>query len=431
MNTLSRTLDAIARLLDRLTPGRIIGAAVVLRLAFGLTWMLFINVPPENVPVAGDTWEQAGADGYLQIARTLLLTGEYAFEPGGAPVHNRPPLQVVLLLVFGAWWPSHWFVVWMIGSALLSLCMLLGLRALAREMTLGERAQRVLLLLAGFHPYMIFISKTTTFINVAALLLVLVVLLVLRIRRDPLRYAPLAGLAMGAGALAHGTFLLLPVLAAPYVLGLREIAFPRRAAAAGLIVAAALCVVAPWSLRNLRTFDRFIPVVTGNGYHYWKGDAVYFGGHYPMARLYKAETGKPFEEKYYGAVDPEADAVLWRLAKEDMIARPGRIPLRLLIGSWTFLAPTDGGPKKMLVSAALNIPLAFALLVLLWRRRRSLTREQLALAAVLLYVVEAFAFFVSWGSYFTMLLPLALLLCLSLVKNERENAKKHAKICVK
>lgn len=427
MNTLSRTLDAIARLLDRLTPPRIIGAAVVLRLAFGLVWMLFINIPPENVPVSGDTWEQAGADGYLQIARTLLLTGEYAFEPGGPPVHNRPPMQVVLQLVFGAWLPAYWYVVWMFGSALLSLGMLFALRALARDMDFGDRAQRVLLLLAGFHPYMIFISKTTTFINVAALLLVLVALLVFRIRRDPLRYAPLAGLAMGAGALAHGTFLLLPVLAAPWVMGLRTISFPRRVTAVGLIAAAALCVVAPWTVRNLQTFNRFIPVVTGNGYHYWKGDAVYFGGHYPMARLYETETGKSFEEKYYGAVDPDADAVLWRLAKEDMIARPERIPLRLLIGTWTFLAPTDGGPKKMLVSAVLNIPLVLVLLALLWRHRRSITREQLALAVVLLYGVEAFAFFVSWGSYFTMLLPLALLLLVSLAGKNHEDTKTQIK----
>ncbi|MBR9976178.1 MAG: hypothetical protein KFF77_11400, partial [Bacteroidetes bacterium] len=68
----------------------------------------------------------------------------------------------------------------------------------------------------------------------------------------------------------------------------------------------------------------------------------------------------------------------------------------------------------------LNIPLALALLALFlraWRRRR-LTREQLALMLLLLYVVEAFAFFVAWGSYFTMLLPLALLLLVSLGRNQ-------------
>lgn len=413
--------DRFLRFLDRLSPGRIIAAAVLVRLLFGLSWMLFVNVPPENVPVANATWEQAGADGYLQIARTLLISGAYAFEPGGPPVHNRPPLPVALMLVFGAWLPSHWYIVWMFGSALLSLAMLTALRALARDLAFGPRAERVTLLLAGFHPYLIFISKTTTFINVATLLLVVSMLMLLRIRSGTGRLeaegrGALAGLVMGAGALTHGTFLLLPVLAAPYVLSLGAIRMRRRLVTATLVVAGALLVVAPWTLRNARTFDRFIPVVTGNGYHYWKGEAVYFGGDYPMARLYEAETGMPFEEKFYGAVDPDADAVLWRLAKEDMRARPLRTALRFPIGTWTFIAPTDGGPRKMLVSAVLNIPLLLALLVLFWRamRRRALGREQIVLALLLLYVVEAFAFFAAWGSYFTMLLPLALLLLVSL-----------------
>ncbi len=431
MTPRERITDGARRLLDALTPGRIIVAAVALRLLFGLLWMLFVNVPPENVPVEGDTWEQAGADGYLQIARTLLISGEYAFAPGAPPVHNRPPLQVGLLLLFGAWWPGHWYIVWMLGSALLSLSMLVALRALARQMQLDDRGQRLVLLLAGFHPYMIFISKTTTFINAAAMLLVLAVLFVYRIRQRPVRSALAAGFTMGAGALTHGTFLLLPLLAAPYVLSLRALGWRRRITAAVLVIAATLVVVAPWTLRNVRTFDSVIPVVTGNGYHYWKGEAVYFGGDYPMARVYETATGRKFEEKYYGAVDPEADAVLWTLAKADMRAHPGRIPLRLLIGTWTFFAPTDGGPRKMLVSAVLNIPLVLLLLTLIWRRRRSLTREQIALAALLLYIVEAFAFFVSWGSYFTMLLPIALLLFVSLLKKNHETAKtqkRHAKV---
>ena len=417
-----RFFAAMTAFVDRLRPGRIIAAAVLARLLFGLAWMLFVNVPPENVPVAGDTWAHAGADGYLQIARTLLLSGEYAFEPGGPPVHNRPPLPVALLLVFGAWLPAQWYLVWMAGSSLLSPAMLAALRALARALGFSPRAERLTLLLAGFHPYMIFISKTTTFINAAALLLVVVVLLVFRLRRSGRllpQYAVLAGLAMGAGALTHGTFLLLPLLAVPYLLSLREHRMSRRVLATALVAGAALLVVAPWTLRNQQTFDRMIPVVTGNGYHYWKGEAVYFGGDYPMAALYEEATGRPFEERYYGAVDPAADAVLWDLAKEDMIARPGRIPQRLAVGTFSFLAPWDSSRAKAIVSGVLNIPLALALLALFIRawRRRALTREQFALMLLLLYVVEAFAFFVAWGSYFTMLLPLALLLLVSLGRN--------------
>lgn len=413
---MNAVLQRLWDMIERLRPGRIIAAAVAVRLLFGLFWMLAVNAPPENVPVAGDTWYQAGADGYLQIARTMLMTGEYAFMPDGPPVHNRPPVQVLLLMIFGAWWPAHWYLVWMLGSALLSLLMLTALRALGRDLELSPRMLRLLLLLAGFHPYLIFISKTTTFINAAALLLTAVALCTFRIRRAPLRYAPAAGVLMGIGALTHGTFLLMPLLAAPYILSCRILPASRRIAAVLLVVVCTAAVVAPWTLRNVRRFDRFIPVVTGNGYHYWKGEAVYFGGHYPMARLYEAETGKEFEQMYYGAVDPGADAVLWRLAKEDMLARPERIPLRLIIGTGAFLAPWDGGPKKAIASAVMNIPLVVLLLYAFLRqlRRGGFTAEQIALAVMLLYIVEAFAFFVAWGSYFTMLLPLALLLMVSL-----------------
>ena len=414
---------------EHLRPGRIIAAAVAVRLLFGLFWMLAVNAPPENVPVAADTWHQAGADGYLQIARTMLLTGEYAFMPGGPPVHNRPPVQVVLLMIFGAWWPAHWYLVWMLGSALLSLLMLTALHALGRELDLSPRMLRLLLLLAGFHPYLIFISKTTTFINAAALLLTVVTLFTLRIRRAPLRHAPVAGALMGVGALTHGTFLLMPLLAAPYILSRRMLPTGKRIAATLLVILCAAAVVAPWTLRNIHTFDRFIPVVTGNGYHYWKGEAVYFGGHYPMARLYESETGREFEEMYYGAVDPDADAVLWRLAKEDMRARPERIPLRLIIGTGAFFAPWDGGPKKAIASALLNLPLLFFLLYGFFRRLRrgSFTAEQIALTVLLIYIVEAFAFFVAWGSYFTMLLPLALLLTVSFFDGPKTQSPQAAK----
>ncbi len=407
------SLRARARtLLERTRSRDIILAAVLLRLAFGLIWVLFVNAPPENVPVLGATRESAGADGYLQIARTLLESGEYAFEPGGPPVHNRPPAQVALLLLFGAWLPELWFVPWITGSALLSLLMLLAVRALARELHVGLRGERIALLLAGFHPYLLFISKTTTFINLAALLLVAVAVAVLRIRRRPIAASAGTGLLCGLGALTHGTFLLLPLLAAAYTVSLRALPWRLRVPAMLLPLLLTAVVVAPWTYRNFTTFQTPIPVVTGNGYHYWKGEAVYFGGDYPMADVYHRATGKEFRERYYGAVDPAADAVLWEEAKKDMLARPWRIPQRLAIGSLAFFAPWDSSRAKAVVSAALNLPLLVALGLLLVRPayRRRLRREHLFLFALLAYIVAAFAFFVAWGSYFTMILPVALTL---------------------
>jgi 4-amino-4-deoxy-L-arabinose transferase-like glycosyltransferase len=403
-------------LLDSFSSGRIILLAVVLRLCFGLIWVLFINRPAENVPVDGDTWFQAGADGYVQIARTLLISGEYAFHPDAPPVHNRPPVQVVLLLFFGAWLPSHWFIVWIFASALLSWLLLLCIRILCRELDMSRRSERLTLLLSGFHPYMVFISKTTTFINIAALLLAAVTVAALRIRRHPYVYSLASGLLCGIGALTHGVFLLLPLLITVLITRLRALPMLTRLASMLLVLSIATAVIAPWTLRNISAFGSFIPVVTGNGYHYWKGEAVYFGGDYPMAEVYTRVTGKPFEEMYYGAVDPAADAILWSEAKRDMLSRPWRIPQRLFIGSLAFFAPWDSSYFKALVSAMLNIPLLLALAYFGVRALRAgrLRLEHFALAFLLLYVVESFAFFVAWGSYFTMIVPIALTLAVSL-----------------
>ncbi len=417
--------SAVTHRIEKLPVPAIITAAVLLRLTFGLFWMLAVNAPPENVPVAGDSWEQAGADGYLQIARTLLVSGEYAFEPGGPPVHNRPPVQPALLLLFGAWWPSHWYIPWMFGSALLALGSLLAVRVLARDLGFSPLATRVALLLTGFHPYLVFIAKTSTFVNAAALLLPLILLAALRIPRRPLLYAPLAGLLAGIGALTHGTFLLIPFILGTLLLWKKDLTIGRRFTASAVMLLVALTVVAPWTYRNFTTFDRFIPVVTGNGYHYWKGEAIYFGGDYPMAEKYEQATGREFRERYYGAVEPEMDAVLWDLAKRDMMERPELLPLRILIGTATYFAPWDRGVAKATISVLLTIPFLIAMIILFFRRWRSktLTFAQLAIAAVLVYIVEAYSFFCAWGSYFNMLIPLASVLLVSLWEEKSEQRR--------
>jgi hypothetical protein len=78
------------------------------------------------------------------------------------------------------------------------------------------------------------------------------------------------GAAMGLVALAN------TVYTATYPL-LLALAFPRRLGRrrwwmAGLAVAAYLVVLAPWSIRNLRSFDRFVLVRTGFGLALWLGN---------------------------------------------------------------------------------------------------------------------------------------------------------------
>ncbi len=415
-------LTHVKQVIGNLRPGRIIFVAVLLRLLFAVFWAVFIDVPSENIPLKGDTYFQAGADGYLQIAHTLLHSGEYAFYEGGPPVHNRGPVQPALFMIFGSWCVDYWYFFWFLGSALISFLYLTVSSKLAKGLGFSRLNINLTLLLIGFHPYLIFISKTSTFINIAMLELVLVVFLFFRIPRRPFPYAGLAGLAMGVGALTHGTFLMLPLFAIPLLLSRKSMLFADRLKSSLLVVVAAALVVLPWTYRNYVTFDMVIPVVTGSGYHYWKGDAVYFGGDYRMRKIYYELTGKEAEMMYFGFVDAEADRVLWEAAKRDMIDRPQLIPLRLIIGTGAFLAPWAGTTGKQLVAALLNIPLTLLLIWLAIRnfRHRRLRYEQYVIGGLLLYIVEAFSFFVSWGSYFNMLVPVTMVLLVSLLEERNK-----------
>lgn len=94
----------------------------------------------------------------------------------------------------------------------------------------------------------------------------LVILFAYRWREHPVwQEAAALGLFIGLSALARGEGVLLgPVLALPWILSLRSVAFRTRVlhlAGAGV---ACLLVLAPWMIRNLNTFANFVPLSTNS-----------------------------------------------------------------------------------------------------------------------------------------------------------------------
>jgi hypothetical protein len=407
----------------RVSPWTIIGVAVLTRLLFSTAWALWIDIPQSNVPVAGETYYQAGADGYIQIARTLVTSGRYAFSPDGPAVHNRPPIQPLVFVVFGAWSADHWFLFWLVGSAFLWLICLSAIHRMSVDLAFSPLATRATLLAIGFHPYLIFISKTHTFINAAIAVLPVALWLFLRIPRNPIGYGLATGLACGIAALTHGTFLLLAPVLSVLLCFRTDVTPGKRIQAASLCLLVTVALIAPWTLRNYQTFDQLIPVVTGNGFHYWKGDAVYFGGQNRSAELLRRETGRELSIVYFGAENPADDRVLWGLAMQDMRERPLRLIPRILIGVSTFWAPSSGLKYKAMVSALLNWPLLLALFVLLGLhlRRRTLAYHQIVIVVVSAYLCAAFSFFVASASYFNMLLSPMLLLLVSVARQAKSD----------
>jgi 4-amino-4-deoxy-L-arabinose transferase-like glycosyltransferase len=413
--------------LDRVKEWQLIVAGMLVRLAFCLLWVTLFPSPYYG-PVAGNNFFAAGSDGYIQIARTLYLSGEYTFSPGDPPVHNRPPLHPVVMLIFGAWSAEHWYIFWFVGTALLSGAFMTLILALGRMLGLTPAQNKVVLLLLAFHPYLIFASKATTFIMEAAVLMPLVIYLFLRGLRGSGWTAFLAGLACGLGALTHGSFLLLPGILGVLTLLWRKPAWSRKLASVGLLLLGTALLVLPWTARNYYQFHRFIPVVTGQGILYWLGDFDFTGrDEYRLGLFFKRTTGREPDIAFSGFKDPDDDALLWALARKDMLERPGNSLRRTALGAYGFWAPWIPSKEKGLVCGAMNLPVVLAVVVLLLRNlmQRRLQFDHIVLAFVILYINLVFAFFLAVISYFVMVLPLLLLLLVCLLAPSQRTPAPH------
>jgi 4-amino-4-deoxy-L-arabinose transferase-like glycosyltransferase len=158
----------------------------------------------------------------------------------------------------GTTYVDHKFLSILIGTATVLLT------ALVAERLAGRRAAIAAGLLAAIYPNLWLIDSLLFPEGLFAMLTTAAVLVAYRWRDRPtvVRAAGLGAL-VGLAGLTRGEGLLLGVvLVAPWVLLTRQLAWRRRWQ--HLVVAGATCVavLAPWTIRNLTTFDDFVPVST-------------------------------------------------------------------------------------------------------------------------------------------------------------------------
>jgi len=395
---------------------RLLALALAVRVVFGVVYVTALN-SWELVPVAGETRAVAGVDGYIQLARTLCTTGQYAYEPGGPAVHNRPPLHPLLLAATSGWFPEHWYWAWLAAAAALQL---LTLALAARTLRLAGAsalAVNATVLVLALHPWMLLAGRSSTFVTPALLILLAVAYALLRIGpQGRLQWAAWAGLAGGAAALTHGTLLPVPILVAGLlVVGpLRVVGTAQRWRAAAVVVGVSAAVVLPWTARNYLLFNQIIPVATGAGSQYWKGEAFYVGQPDLEARVFEAVAHRPLHMVYFGTVRPQDDMYFLDTALAHIAAHPAHYALRTAWSLGMFWLPYDdgGGPAKPLLAGACNLP---PLLVLAWAWGRAVRRRcwppGLTVAATVLMagVQLPFALLAGQTSYFMMLTPLLVL----------------------
>jgi 4-amino-4-deoxy-L-arabinose transferase-like glycosyltransferase len=198
---------------------------------------------------------------YDRLARHIAWSGAYPDVNGRATAYRPPGYSYVLGTIYAVTGPGHARILTArlfqaaLGTALVGLLGVLAYRLF------GRRAAFVTMLLAAVYIPLIAVGAALLSEPQAALLEVVAVLAVLRWREaGTLRWAVAAGVVAGALTLTRtNAFVVLAALVAGIATAWAR---PRRVRlkASLALLATALAVVAPWTVRNAVVMRAFIPV---------------------------------------------------------------------------------------------------------------------------------------------------------------------------
>ena len=246
--------------------------ALALRLLFGLTYWV-------GKPLTHDERE------YLALAHSLATGAGFTYGPqhesGTAQQFGRAPVYPMFLAAIGATRhePQGSPTRVKVAQAALGALLVLLIGGIARHAA-GSRAGVLAAAVASVYPPLIWYPAyvlSETLYGLIALAAAFV--LQLAVERSDQAHSSRAGgaLALLSGALAGMAVLTRPAmlffipLAAIWLIGRRHHVL------ALALAAAAAAVVAPWTARNYRVYDRFVLVASEGGVTFWTGN-------HPLAR---------------------------------------------------------------------------------------------------------------------------------------------------
>ncbi|MCC5844277.1 MAG: hypothetical protein JJU05_08505 [Verrucomicrobia bacterium] len=203
---------------------------------------------------------------YHQLAESLLA-GEGYRAPDGQLTAFRPPGYPFFL--WAVYRPGGGIrSVKLIQALLLTATALLLSRIMKKQ---GHRCQALPPLMILAYPVLLFTSATLYPQTLGAFLFVSILMLMF-FQGSALK-SLLAGLLLGYLILCIPTFMLTAPVLAFAVLLFEESPFKQRFLRTALLALASLTVVAPWSARNFRVFDAFVPVSSNSGFNLFLGNS--------------------------------------------------------------------------------------------------------------------------------------------------------------
>jgi 4-amino-4-deoxy-L-arabinose transferase-like glycosyltransferase len=257
------------------------------------------------------------------------------------------------------------------------------------------------------------------------LLVTLVVWLTVRFYERPtVGTGALIGLAAGAASLTKSVALFYPVLFAIgivlAILAARRRGIDKRlpwAALAAIFVVMG-CTLVPWTIRQHRSSGHFILVSTGTSDAFLRG-FIFSRNEFITLRKPPYTDAENESNAYFRTLalnagttwqksDYQTDQILNREAKRRLLAQPGQVVRKTVIGLFTFWYELTG-LKNSLLALVLAIG-AWALALVGWRRARREGLPSWLLLVPVLYLNISMALLLALGRYSVPILPALLVL---------------------
>jgi len=321
-------------------------ATVVASGAFVLRVVTLLTVAP--------TRTDGGDPLFYHATANMLARGGGFPEPLNVIAHQdwtasalHGPLYPVVLSFSsrfgGSTYFDHKMLSLLIGTAVVVVTMLV-----ARRVAPPERSESIALTagaLAAVYPNLWVVDGVLFPEGLMALCTLLVVYFAYRWREHPAtRWSIAMGGTTALAALTRGEGLLLSVLViVPWILMRRDVPWRRRLVQLSASALACIIVLAPWTMRNLRSFDDFVPLSTNGNelFVYANCDDTYSGS---FLGFWQWDCQQRLRDQGIDATgDEAAKALFWRevgldYAREHASELPKVVTARVL-RQWDFFRP--------------------------------------------------------------------------------------------